>query len=141
MSDVLTAQLASNEQLVTAIKGTDGALHVANQAVEPGHDSTFNRVNVSAKASNKYLLTAAGLAGTAGQRTFKGVYVVAGTIGTTALTVYDGTASNANPIGGLAASATPFTVFTPPAPVPCGTGVYVNMITGGTVCVLVDETV
>ncbi len=40
-----------------------------------------------------------------------------------------------------AASATPFTVFTPPEPVPCGTGVYVNMITGGTVCVLVDEPV
>lgn len=140
MSDVLTAQLASNEQLVTAIKGTDGALHVANQAVEPGHDSTFNRVNTSNKASAKYALTGTGQVGTAGQRTYKGARVTTA-LSAAAITLYDGTAASGTVIGVIPASSAAGYNDTPPCGVPCSTGVYASFAGTGTVLFLVDESV
>ena len=68
-----------------------GELRVVNTAIEPGHDSTFDRTWGGRMPSSKSALTATGAVGAAGARKYHG-YVVTTALSAAAITLYDNTA-------------------------------------------------
>lgn len=102
MSDVLTAQLSSDEKLVTAVKGTDGALHVLNVAVEPGHDSTLDRTFGGWKGSGAYISSATTTTVKSGAGVLHAIVLGETAAGT--ITIYDNTAGSGTVICVLKAS-------------------------------------
>lgn len=113
---------------ITNVKGDSGALHVKNVAVEPGHDSTFDRTWGGARATPVRVTTSTQVV--SGAAMFYGFTCTAGTSPT--LSVYNGTSTAGTLVYGGATSET----LGSPKSLVNGGGVYcssgVYAVVGGT---------
>jgi len=102
MSQLLEVQDSAAPTLGHNPKGTSGALHVLNVAVEPGQDSTLDRQWGGWRGSGAYISTAT----TTTVKSGAGVLhaIVLGETAAGAITIYDNTAASGTTIGVLKAS-------------------------------------
>lgn len=107
-----------------------GEMRVADVAVHPGEDSTFDRTYGGRMPSSKSALTASGAVGAAGARKYHGYIVTAAP--SAAITLYDNTAGSGTVIDVIPASAAAGTLRE--CAVPCLSGIYASF--GGTGTVL-----
>lgn len=114
------------------VKVTGGALNVANVAIEPGHDSTFDRTwgGGMAKATS---LTADGQVGVAGPCIYYG-YFVTTALSAAVINVRDATSAGSGTIIDIvAASAAAGVKNQLPIGVYCANGCYADFAGTGTV--------
>lgn len=108
-----------------------GELKVADQAVHPGEDSTFDRTWGGRMPTSKAALAATGAVGAAGARKYMG-YTVTTALSAAAITLYDNTAASGVVIDVIPASTAAGTFRE--CAVPCSSGIYASF--GGTGTVL-----
>lgn len=108
-----------------------GELKVADHAVHPGEDSTFDRTWGGRMPKSKSALTASGAVGASGARKYHG-YVVTTVLSAAAITIYDGASASGTVIDVIPASTAAGTYRE--CAIPCSTGIYANF--GGTGTVL-----
>lgn len=114
------------------ILATDGALHVANMANEPGHDSTFDRTWGGPMAKT-VSLTADGQVGIAGPCIYYG-YIVTTALSAAVIDIRDAIAAGSGTIVDIVAASSaagisvkyPFGVY-------CAAGCYADFAGTGTV--------
>lgn len=114
---------------VTNVKGENGAMHVKNVAVEPGHDSTFDRTWGGPRCTPIRVTTSTQVVSGAGM--LYGFTLTAGSGAT--LAIYNGTSTAGTLVYGGAASETlgvPKSASGGGAGVYCSAGIYA--LTGGT---------
>src|SRR5687768_14154046 len=109
-----------------------GSVLVADQAVHPGEDGTFDRMWGGRMPSSKSELTASGAVGTAGARKYHG-YVVTSAL-SAAVTVYDNTAGSGTAIDVIPASTASGTYKE--CAIPCTAGIFASFAGTGTVLFL-----
>ena len=106
---------------------------MVNTAIEPGHDSTFDRTWGGRMPSSKSALTATGAVGAAGARKYHG-YVVTTALSAAAITLYDNTAASGTVIDVIPASTAAGTFRE--CAIPCSNGIYASFAGTGTVLFL-----
>lgn len=126
---------ATDDRLTVQVKGASGAQYVADMAVHPGEDSTFDRTWGGAKASGKTALTGSGAVGASGARQYYG-YIVTTALSAAAITIYDNTSAAGTVIDVIAASTAAGTRGVLACPVPCTNGIYASFAGTGTVVFL-----
>lgn len=132
MSELLEVQDSTIPSMGHNPKGTSGALHVLNVAVEPGQDSNFDRTwgGGLAKAVS---LTADGQVGSAGPCIYYG-HVVTTALSAAVVNVRDATAAGSGTILDIiAASAAEGVKNLPPVGIYCANGCYADFAGTGTV--------
>jgi hypothetical protein len=102
MSELLEVQDSTVPSMGHNPKGTSGALHVLNVAVEPGQDSTLDRTWGGWRGSGSYISSAT----TTTVKSGAGVLhaIVVGETAAGAITIYDNTAASGTTIAVLKAS-------------------------------------
>lgn len=131
MSELLEVQDSTLASMGHTVKGTSGAAHVLNVAVEPGHDSTFDRTWGGAMAKTASL-SADGQIGAAGPCIFYG-YLVTTIVGAGVINIRDATAAGTGTIIEIvAAAAAVGTQELYPVGIYCANGCYADFASTGT---------
>lgn len=120
------------------VKITNGALHVANMAQEPGHDSTFDRTWGGPMAETQSV-TADGNVGVTGPCIYYGYYVTTA-LSAAACNIRDATSAGTGTIIDIiAASAAAGTQNVRPFGTYCANGLYTDFGGTGTVTIFYHQ--
>jgi hypothetical protein len=132
MSELLEVQDSVVSSMGHNPKGTSGAMHVLNVAVEPGQSSTFDRTWGGGLAKTTSL-SADGQIGAAGPCVFYG-YLVTTIVGAGVINIRDATSAGTGTIIEIvAAAAAVGTQEIYPVGIYCANGCYADFASTGTV--------